>query len=321
MTSEQWQQVKRVLHEAMQVPPEDRTAFLEGACAGDVVVRREVESLLESDSQARSTFLRSPFSAAFVKGTRFGDYEILSILGVGGMGEVYRARDTRLKRDVAIKALPAFVSVDPDRLRRFEQEALAAAALNHPNILSVYQFGTYEGAPFLVTELLEGETLRQRLQQGPIHVREALNHAVQIAQGLSVAHDKGIVHRDLKPENLFVTKDGRMKILDFGLAKLVQHQHKNDAGGSTLANDTDPGTVMGTPGYMSPEQARGESVDHRADIFAFGAILYEMLTGKRAFQRASAAETIAAILNDDPLSLTGERVEPPRALDRLIRAC
>src|SRR5215469_14528087 len=176
MTSEQWQQVKRVLYEATQVPPQDRPAFLEDACAGDLLVRREVESLLASDSEVRSSFLRSPCSAAFAKGTSFGDYEILSILGVGGMGEVYRARDVRLKRDVAIKALPAYVSVDPDRLRRFEQEALAAAALNHPNILSVYQLGTHEGAPYLVTELLEGETLRQRLQQGPIHVRQALNY-------------------------------------------------------------------------------------------------------------------------------------------------
>ena len=233
-------------------------------------------------------------------GTKLDGYEVLGLLGAGGMGEVYRARDPALKREVAIKVLPTFVSQDPDRLRRFEQEAQAAAALNHPNILAVYQFGTFEGAPYLVSELLEGGTLRQLLQRGPIPVRKAIDYGVQIAHGLAAAHEKGIVHRDLKPENLFVTKDGRIKILDFGLAKLMQHQPDSNGAAPTLTARTDPSMVMGTAGYMSPEQVRGKAVDHRTDIFAFGAMLYEMLTGKRAFQRPTSADTMSAILNEDP---------------------
>jgi eukaryotic-like serine/threonine-protein kinase len=222
-------------------------------------------------------------------GTRLDAYEILGLLGAGGMGEVYRARDPALKREVAIKVLPSLVSRDPDRLRRFEQEAQAVAALDHPNILAVHQFGVFQGAPYLVSELLVGESLRQVLQRGPLPVRKAIDHAVQIAHGLAVAHDKGIVHRDLKPENLFVTKDGRIKILDFGLAKLIQLQTDSDGNAPTLTHGTDPGMVIGTAGYMSPEQVRGQSVDHRTDIFAFGAIVYEMLTGKRAFHRSTSA--------------------------------
>src|ERR1700741_3890820 len=230
-------------------------------------------------------------------GTKLDDYEIHVLLGAGGMGEVYRARDPALKRDVAIKVLPSFVSRDPDRLSRFEQEAQAAAALNHPNILAVHQF---DGSPYLVSELLEGSTLRQLLQRGPLPVRKAIDYGVQIAHGLAAAHEKGIVHRDLKPENLFVTKDGHVKILDFGLAKLMRRAPDPDATAATAAHETDPGMVMGTAGYMSPEQVRGENVDHRTDIFAFGAIQYEMLTGKRAFQRSTSAETMTAILNEEP---------------------
>jgi eukaryotic-like serine/threonine-protein kinase len=224
-----------------------------------------------------------------VPGTKLDGYEILGLLGSGGMGEVYRARDSVLKREVAIKVLPSFVSQDPDRLRRFEQEAQSAATLNHPNILAVHRFGTFEGAPYLVSELLEGETLRQQQERGPLPVRKVIDYGAQIAHGLAAAHDKGIVHRDLKPENLFVTKNGRIKILDFGLAKLIQSQPDPD--GPTQTRGTDPGMVVGTVGYMSPEQVRGKAVDHRADIFAFGAILYEMLAGKRAFQRPTSNVT------------------------------
>jgi serine/threonine protein kinase len=212
-------------------------------------------------------------------GTKLDGYEVLGLLGAGGRGEVYRARDPSLKREVAIKVLPSFVSRDPDRLHRFEQEAQAAAALNHPNILAVYQFGAFEGAPYLVSELLEGSTLRQVLQRAPLRVRKAIDYGVQIAHGLAAAHEKGIVHRDLKPENLFVAKDGRIKILDFGLAKLKQHPSDSEGIAPTQTLGTDPGVVMGTAGYMSPEQVRGQTVDHRTDIFAFGAILYEMLAG------------------------------------------
>jgi Tol biopolymer transport system component len=253
-------------------------------------------------------------------GTQLDGHEILDLLGAGGMGEVYRARDVVLKRDVAIKVLPSMAR-DPDRLHRFEQEAQAAAALNHPNILAVHRFGVFEGTPYLVSELLEGSTLRHVLQRGPPPVRKTIDYAVQIAHGLAAAHEQGIVHRDLKPENLFVIKDGRIKILDFGLAKLMQPQPEPDGNAPTMTRGTDPGMVMGTAGYMSPEQVRGKAVDHRTDIFAFGAILYEMLTGTRAFHRSTSAETMTAILNDDPPSISQlvQTISP--GLQRVVHRC
>ncbi|MGA2920824.1 MAG: protein kinase [Candidatus Sulfotelmatobacter sp.] len=257
-------------------------------------------------------------------GTKLGPYEIVSLVGAGGMGEVYRARDSRLKREVAIKVLPQALSLDADRLRRFEQEALATAALNHPNILAVFDIGTNEGSPYVVSELLEGETLRDRLRSGPVVVRKALDYALQIAHGLAAAHEKGIIHRDLKPENLFLTKDGRVKILDFGLAKLTQPD-PSKAGAHTslptMTQATEAGVVMGTAGYMSPEQVRGAAVDPRSDIFSFGAILYEMISGKRAFHRETAADTMSAILKEDPadLSATNRNVSP--ALERIVQHC
>jgi eukaryotic-like serine/threonine-protein kinase len=263
----------------------------------------------------------SPDPSKLVKGTRIGDYEIQSLLGAGGMGEVYRARDVRLHRDVAIKVLPASFASDPDRLRRFEQEATAAAALNHPNILAVYQMGTFEGAPYLVAELLEGETLRQVMQGGALPVRKVTDYGTQIARGLAAAHEKGIVHRDLKPENLFVTRNGRVKILDFGLAKLTQPQSGSVSGAPTVTQETDAGTVMGTVGYMAPEQVRGQPADHRADIFAFGAILYEMLAGQRAFQKATSPETMTAILKEDPPGISQLVPATPPALQRVLHRC
>jgi len=254
-------------------------------------------------------------------GSRLGSYEILALIGAGGMGEVYRARDTRLSRDVAIKVLPLFLSDDPGRLRRFEQEARAAAALNHPNILAVFQMGTYEGAPYLVSELLEGAPLREQLKRGPMPLRKVIDCGVQIARGMSAAHEKGIMHRDLKPENLFVTKDGRVKILDFGLAKLTQRSWIVDSNAPTHTSVTEPGVVLGTVGYMSPEQVSGKAADGRADIFAFGAILYEMLTGKRAFQKPTAAETMSAILNEDPRSVSQFAPTTPPALQRVVQHC
>jgi serine/threonine protein kinase len=252
-------------------------------------------------------------------GTILGQYEIRSPLGAGGMGEVYRAHDTRLDREVAIKVLPESLTSDPDRLRRFEQEARAAAALNHPNILAVYQMATHEGVSYMVSELLEGETLRERLRRGP-PLRKTIDYAVQIAHGLAAAHDKGIVHRDLKPENLFVTKDGRVKILDFGLAKLAQPR---DASGAeaTIAYGTESGMVMGTVGYMSPEQVRGKTADHRSDIFAFGTILYEMVTGKQTFRKPTSAETMTAILNEDPPSISQVTAATPPGLQRVVHRC
>ncbi len=258
------------------------------------------------------------------------------------MGEVYRARDTRLGRDVAIKVLPSTLSVDRDRLHRFEQEACAAGALNHPNILIVHDIGTHDGSPYVVSELLEGETLRQRLgahsrdavlgsalgdpapqaSSGSLPQRKAVDYALQIAHGLAAAHEKGIVHRDLKPENIFITNDGRVKILDFGLAKLTQAEGSHPQTDiPTRRVDTDPGVVMGTVGYMSPEQVRGRTVDHRSDIFAFGAILYEMLSGRPAFHRDSTADTISAILKEDPPDLTETNKNIAPALTRVVYHC
>ena len=264
---------------------------------------------------------------ALAAGTILGDYEIRAPLGAGGMGEVYSAHDTRLDREVAIKVLPESVSSNPDRLRRFEQEARAAAALNHPNILAVYQMATHQGVSYMVTELLVGETLGTRLIRGAIPARNAIDYAVQIAHGLAAAHDKGIVHRDLKPDNLFLTKDGRIKILDFGLAKLTPPSASSGPASSenektqTLAAVTEPGAVMGTVGYMSPEQVRGHVADHRSDIFAFGTILYEMVTGKRTFSKPTSAETMTAILNEDPPAISQLVPNAPPGLQRVVHRC
>jgi hypothetical protein len=256
-------------------------------------------------------------------GSRLGPYEILSPLGAGGMGEVYRARDTKLDRDVAIKVLPESVSRDPDVLSRFEREAKAVAALSHPNILGIFDFGTHDGTAYAVMELLEGETLRSKLDAGVLSQRRAIEYALQIIRGLAAAHEKGIVHRDLKPDNVFVTQDGRVKILDFGLAKTAAG--KPGPGGDTRSPTafayTEPGAVMGTVGYMSPEQVKGMQVDHRSDIFSFGAVLYEMLSGKRAYQRDTAAETMTAVLREEPPELSAIALAVSPALDRIVRHC
>jgi eukaryotic-like serine/threonine-protein kinase len=257
------------------------------------------------------------------EGTRLGRYEIRSKIGAGGMGEVYRARDEKLNRDVAIKVLPDTLSQNADRLRRFEQEAQAAGALNHPNILAVYDVGTHDGAPYVVSELLEGESLKERLSDGPLAQRKTIDYAIQVAHGLTAAHEKGIVHRDLKPDNLFITKDDRVKILDFGIAKLREPANQNIAQTdiATRKVHTDPGTVTGTVGYMSPEQVRGRPVDHRADIFSFGAVLYEMLCGRRAFHGDSAVETLNAILKEEPPELTTTNRNIAPALERVVWHC
>jgi serine/threonine protein kinase len=258
---------------------------------------------------------------ALTAGTKIGPYEILTPLGAGGMGEVYRARDTRLGRDVAIKVLPSGMARDAERLRRFETEARAVAALNHPNILSIHDIGTHDGAPYLVSECLEGQSLRDELKGGALPLRRSIEYGTEIAQGLAAAHDKGIIHRDLKPENIFVTRDGRVKILDFGLAKLARPEPSSDEGATLEGEPTSVGAVLGTVGYMSPEQVKGEPADARSDIFALGTILYEMLSGQRAFRRDTAAETMTAILKEDPpeLSATGKQISP--AMDRMVRRC
>jgi Tol biopolymer transport system component len=253
-------------------------------------------------------------------GTRLGPYEIVAPVGAGGMGEVYRARDTRLGRDVAIKVLPPEFASEPDRLRRFELEARAIAALNHPNILVVYDVGIHEGAPYLVEELLEGESVRERLRGGALPARKVIELAAQVCSGLAAAHEKGIVHRDLKPENLFVTSDGHVKILDFGVAKLKPVPPEL-AAAPTLVDTTEPGMVMGTVAYMSPEQVRGQSVDHRSDIFSLGCVLYEMASGARAFHRDSAVETMNAILNEEPTELTTLDPKVSPGLARVVQHC
>ena len=256
---------------------------------------------------------------ALSPGTRLGPYEIVAPLGVGGMGEVYQALDARLDRDVAIKILPAAVSCDSKSLERFEREARILSALNHSNLLSIYDVGSQNNIHYLVSELLDGELLRHRIQEGRMPARKALDYAAQIAKGLAAAHEKGVVHRDLKPENIFVTADGRVKILDFGLAK------QNAAGDAekTVSRDplTEQGAVLGTVGYMSPEQVRGTAADSRSDIFSFGAILYEMLAGSRAFKGGSSVETMHAILKEDPpeITLVNNKISP--GAERVMRRC
>ncbi len=253
-------------------------------------------------------------------GTSLGPYTILAPIGSGGMGEVYRARDSRIGRDVAIKVLPDSLAKDPEGLSRFEHEARAAGMLNHPNLLTIYDFGTAAGNPYMVTELLEGQTLRDRMNAPPpLRQRQVVNLALQIASGLAAAHEKGIVHRDLKPENIFVTTEGRVKILDFGLAK--HHPIFGQEKGPPAAHATEPGIVLGTVGYMSPEQVRGETLDQRSDIFSFGAILYELLAGRRAFRRETSIETLSAILREEPPDLTEVNGSIPPALDRMVRRC
>ncbi len=261
--------------------------------------------------------------------TQLGPYKIVSLIGSGGMGEVYRAHDTRLRRDVALKILPASFTNDPDRLRRFEQEARAVAALSHSNIVSVFDIGEANGAHYIVSELLEGSSLREKIPAAGLPVRKTIELAVQFANGLAAAHDRGIVHRDLKPENIFITKTGQVKILDFGLAKLLSSDAVPPGASDqtatliSAADRTDAGQILGTAGYMSPEEVRGDAVDPRSDIFSFGSILYEMLCGQRAFKRNTGAETMTAILHDDPQdfpSRSSTGAIPP-ALERIVRHC
>jgi serine/threonine protein kinase len=310
MTPERWQRVRDVLEQALELAPEKRSRFLDVACASDPSLREEVQSFLSADDQARTGFLEAPplRSSLLTPGTKLGDYEIASQLGTGGMGVVYRARDLRLGRPVAIKVLREHLSADPNRLRRFEQEAQSAAALNHPNILAVYQLGVYQDAPYLVSELLEGETLREELKRGRLAQARVLDVGEQIAEGLNAAHQRGIVHRDLKPENLFATTEGRVKILDFGLAKLLEEE----VDPTSRDLQTQPGTVAGTAGYTSPEQVRGEKLDARTDLFSFGVVLYEMATGQRPFGGETSGVMFEAILNRQPVppSQLNSRVSP-----------
>ena len=259
------------------------------------------------ESRATSSGRASSLSA----GDRIGRFEIIGPLGAGGMGEVYRARDPELLREVAIKVLPPAFSRDPDRRHRFEREARAAAGLNHPNIIAVHDVGVHGESAFIVTELLEGQTLRERMRAGPLPPRTAVDCAIQIADGLAAGHDRGIIHRDVKPDNLFVTRDGRVKILDFGLARIIDPGFEDEATATITVDGAPVAAVIGTAPYMSPEQARGLRTDHRSDIFSFGVVLYEMLTGVSPFRRTTPGHTVASILHDDPGELIAFALLPP----------
>jgi TolB-like protein/Tfp pilus assembly protein PilF/predicted Ser/Thr protein kinase len=314
-------QVEDIVIAALAVTGPERAAYLDSACGGDRELRSGVDSLLAQENRA-NTFLETPAFEAAARALALGDSEALTghtagpyridgLLGAGGMGEVYRGWDSRLRRAVALKFLATEFLSDDSAVERFEREARAASALSHPNICTVYDVGDVEGRPFIAMEYLEGQNLRGRLGGAALPELIALEYAIQIANGLAAAHQKGTVHRDLKPENLWVTSEGRIKILDFGLAKVSEPAHPESAASAA----SDPGRVIGTAGYMSPEQVRGQPVDHRTDIFSFGSILHEMVAGKRAFQGGSTVETLIAILNTEPLELTNA------AVDHLVRRC
>ncbi len=329
MKPERWRQVDDLLQSALEHAPERRAEFLAQACPDDESLRREVESLLEHHQQARS-FLEEPpsdiaagmleqSSARLADGQRVGHYKTLALLGAGGMGEVYLAHDTSLGRRVALKLLPAQFTEDEDRVHRFEQEARAASALNHPNIVTIHEIGRIEETHFIVTEFIDGQTLRQRLTNAPIPLPEAIDIAIQVAGALDAAHTAGIVHRDIKPENIMLRPDGLVKVLDFGLAKLVTHpESTSHSEAPTRASlRTNLGAVVGTAQYMSPEQARGQDVDVRTDIFSLGVVLYEMVAGRPPFVGATITDVLAAILKEEPPPLSQHtRILPPE-LDRI----
>jgi len=340
MTPEQWQQVREVLADALELNPEDRSAFLDRACSSDPVLRREVDLLLSSTDDARSSFLgsstisiglkgRDPDTAGTVveaqllAGERIGPYLVVEFLRAGGMGEVYKAIDTRLERTVAIKFLPTASVADDAALDRFQREARAASALNHPRICTIHDVGEYQGRPFFVMEFLNGQSLHERLGDKPVPIPELMDFVGQVCEALQAAHTRGIIHRDIKPANIFVTTSGVIKILDFGLAKLSE---THSASAATLTpvdptvpiTRTGPGRLMGTPAYLSPEQARGEEVDARTDIFSLGVVLYRMATGCPAFHGKTSGELVEAILRETPVRPSAKNPRLPSRLERII---
>ena len=332
MNPERWQQIDKIFQGALEREPHERASFLEQACGDDSPLKEKIEALLRSHDSAGS-FLASPASppnggevrapepSQFV-GQYLGSYELKAHLGSGGMGDVYRARDTQLKRDVAIKILPNEFSRDPDRVARFQREAVALAALNHPNIAAIHDLDEVSGTRFLVLEFVDGETLAVRLKRGPLSVRQSLELCRQIAEALEGAHAKGVHHRDLKPDNIQITSDDRVKLLDFGLAKTLASESEGTE--TALRNltqwNTKPGVIMGTASYLSPEQARGHQPDKRADIWAFGCVLFEALTGRQAFTGDTIMDVYAAILNSEPdWSLLPQKLPP--SVQSLLRRC
>src|SRR5262245_1261889 len=333
MESERWQQIESLYYAALERDAAQRAAFLYEACAGDGELRREVESLLAVHGQAED-FLAAPAlevaaqviaedQGQTISGQMFSHYQILSLLGAGGMGEVYLAEDTRLGRKVALKLLPQKFTQDSERVLRFQQEARAASALNHPNILTIYEIGEFEGKHFIATEFIDGKTLRM-LMSAQIKLRAALDVATQVASALATAHEAGIVHRDIKPENIMVRRDGYIKVLDFGLAKLTDQFSpgqtavaEGDASTKALVH-TDPGKLMGTARYMSPEQIRGQEVNGRSDVFSLGVVLYEMVTGRPPFDGAAPGEVMDAILNQEPPQLRRYTPDATAELERIV---
>jgi serine/threonine protein kinase len=327
MTPERFRQVESLYHAVLEQPQERRPAFLAQACAGDEALRRKIVLLVKAHEQA-GNFLSQPATPGPLglerspePGTQFGPYEIIASIGKGGMGDVYRAKDTRLGREIAIKVLPSQFSSDLERLKYFEQEARAASALNHPNIVTIHDIGQSEFGSYIAMELVDGMTLRNILASGHMPPKTILSVAAQVADGLAKAHAAGIVHRDLKPENLMITKDGLPKVLDFGIAKVAQPAAGSESGLSAISGPSELDAIPGTPGYMSPEQARGGSIDFRSDQFSFGAILREMATGERAFRSGTGGETVSATIHGDPepIGVLDPDVYP--ALQAIIDRC
>jgi serine/threonine protein kinase len=323
MEQARWTEIERILRSTLDQPAAARQEFLRHACAGNLSLQQEVQSFLDSHD-ATDGFLEVPgltvaaralaAEKQMVVGSMVGPYRIVRAIGAGGMGEVFLAQDTRLRRQIALKILPMEFAADSQRVLRFEQEARAASALDHPNVLIIHDAGVHNGIPYIASEFLQSETLRDRLNRGKIPLTKALDYAQQMARALAAAHDSGIIHRDLKPENLFITVEGRLKILDFFVAKLIEPSPDQT---STL---TVPGVVIGTAGYLSPEQVRGQTAVPSSDLFSFGCVLLEMLTGQRAFSKDSAAETMTAILREEPAGSESLQTLPP-ALVRTVRHC
>ena len=336
MNPERWKRIDQIFQQALSQPPANRESFLDRVCGGDEDLRREVESRLEHGRQAEGFIVLAEDHAtglvsnnptelpqSFASGDRLGPYEIVALLGAGGMGEVYRAKDLRLQRTVAIKVLRHRTKTGPEYRQRFEREGRAISSLNHPHICQLYDVGDYDGAGYIVMEYLDGQTLAQRLKQGPLPLEEALRYAIQIAGALDRAHRNGIVHRDLKPANIMLTEHGA-KLLDFGLARRVEFRPAVDeeSGVGTLTTDlTGKGSIVGTVPYMAPEQLEGKEADARTDIFALGAVLYEMLTGKRAFEGQNQASLISAIMTSDPPAVSASLPLATPFLDHIVRTC
>src|SRR5438270_8348984 len=331
MKAERWQQVNDLFQSAVERAPEERAAFLDEGCHGDEGLLREVESLLASYERALN-FIESPAfevapelltndRASALVGELIGRYRIERLIGVGGMGEVYLARDEQLGRKAALKLLPRYLTTDQEQLRRFETEARSASALNHPNILTVYEIGAEENRQFIATEFIEGMTLRASLACGRMNLHAALEIAVQVASALAAAHETGVVHRDIKPENIMLRPDGYAKVLDFGIAKLTEQRPASDhyEAGTTTVLQTQPGLVLGTGHYMSPEQARGQTVDARSDIWSLGVVLYEVVGGSPPFLGETPSDCVASILKTELPPLSGVLSDIPLKLESILQ--